>query len=146
MWFGKSIRQRLLAAMALLAIGPMVLLGIVMVVSDYRAEIEQVQAFQRELTLRTLDSVRFYVHEQVAALASLAKMHDLTAMSLRDAQDLLTSYMHIMKHEHDGDVYEELSLIDTSGMELIRVSRLQVLSREDLRDFTGMSSILKKMA
>ncbi|MFL7793528.1 MAG: ATP-binding protein [Anaerolineae bacterium] len=117
----KSIRVRANVAFTSLAIGPLLLVGIILAWQGFATQEQQALDLQREVARRVATEVTAFFEglESELRLASRAQM--LPGMGSDKQRNLLTLLMA-------KDDFEELALLDNSGQEQIHLSRLSIAS------------------
>ena len=131
-----SIRTRLKMAFIGLSLGPLVLLGIVLVWQSYRIQLDQSIQLQHEISRRALGRIRNYFHDIEDQLGMAAELNSIMGLD-RGQQKKVLSGICSYRNEYHGHFYEVLILLNRSGRELARVSRDRVYADEDLREMTG---------
>lgn len=115
----QSIRRRLPLSYITVAVGPLLLVGLVLVIVSFSFQYNQALSKQSEVAKRVSTELNAFIGKLEAELQIAAK--ELRGMSNLQQQNLLArlpSYPQI---------FQELILADASGAELVYLSRLNVL-------------------
>jgi putative methionine-R-sulfoxide reductase with GAF domain len=107
-----------------LAIGPLLLVGIVLAWQSFNAQSQQALALQREVAQRVATQVTAFFTGLENELRAVSQVQGLQGLD-RDRQQAILS--ELLSYE---DVFEELTLLDSEGKEQIRVSRLRLTFTE----------------
>lgn len=115
----QSIRRRLPRSYITVAVGPLLLVGLVLVLVSFSVQYNQALSKQNEVAKRVATELSTFISKLESELQTAAK--ELRGMSNFQRQNLLArlpSYPHI---------FQELILADSNGAELVYLSRLAVL-------------------
>ncbi len=126
-----SIRSRLKAAFIALAIGPLLLLGVVLTYQSYIIQREQAIQLQREVSERVSDQIMNYFHNIENELKLVISVNVIVKDD-HTQQCKTLCRIRSYKNEWHKDVFNELVLLDSSGRERGRVSRVKVYTDNDL--------------
>lgn len=126
-----SIRSRLIIAFISLAVGPLLLVGVVLGWQSFTVQQQQALTLQHALAGRALTQVTAFIQEMEGQLRMLIQVRGLKELD-RDQQTGILS--ELLTHQ---DVLEELTLLDSEGKEQVRLSRLQVITAVDLGGRSG---------
>jgi len=126
-----SIRSRLTIAFISLAIGPLLLVGLVLAWQSFTVQQQQAFTLQHELARRALTQVAAFIQEIESQLRMVIQVRGLKEMD-RDQQAAILS--ELLTHQ---DVLEELTLLDSEGQEQVRLSRLEIITAADLGERSG---------
>ena len=137
-----SIRNRLITAFVCLAIVPLLLLGVVLPWQNFLVQKEQVKTLQQELTVQAAKNIFAYLHEQEHRLQALLKANYLPEMSADQQTSVLYKFLTAATVENYGYVFNEITLLDPGGKELVRISRLSPVSSGDLSDRAGAAEFI----
>ena len=113
----RSIRVRLTVAFMGLAIGPLLLVGIVLAWRSYTIQQQQALLIQRQMAQRVSTQVMAFFAELENELRVVGKVQGLPRLD-REKQHSVLSELLLYQH-----VFEELVLLDSQGQERTRVSR-----------------------
>ena len=128
-----SIRTRLRAAFIGLAIGPLLLLGIVITYQSYMMQKEQAEELQQEISKRALVQITNYFDALEDELRMAAKVNNIANLAYEQQYEIL-SRIRSYKNDWHKDVFNELVLLDSRGRERMRRSRERVYTKHDLND------------
>lgn len=132
----KSLRRQLNAAVVVLAVGPLLTMGSILIWQSYQVQKEQAIELQREISVRAAEQIGYYIHSLEDELGLMARVSDLTNLA-HEQQITVLSKIRSYKNYFHGDVFNEIVLIDDKGKELARVSRVTVYTDEDLGERSG---------
>ena len=107
----RSIRVRLTVAFMGLAIGPLLLVGVVLAWRSYTMQQQQALYLQRQMAQRVSTQVTAFFAELENELRVVSKVQGLPKLD-RDKQHSVLSELLLYQH-----VFEELVLLDTQGQE-----------------------------
>lgn len=113
-----SIRTRLTAAFIGVAIGPLLLVGIVLAWQSYLVQSQQALNFQSQVAQRVAVQVAAFLEKLENQLRIVGQVEGLQEFD-RDKQHNVLA--ELLWHQ---DVFEELVLLDSQGQEQIYLSRL----------------------
>jgi len=128
-----SIRTRLKAAFIGLAIGPLLLLGMVITYQSYVTQKEQAEELQQEVSKRVLVQITNYFDTLEDELRLISKVNNIASLDYEQQCDILCR-IRSYKNDWHKDVFNELALLDSRGMERARRSRDKVYTLHDLKD------------
>jgi PAS domain S-box-containing protein len=123
-----SLRIRLTLILIGLAISPLVLVGAIVGQSSYDGLVQQSLAMQGEVVARVGSEIRAFVEGRENELLLLNKVQGLEVRGRAEQRSLLSNLLLYQQ------VYQELTLLDAQGQELVRVSRSGVVVEADLQD------------
>jgi len=121
-----SIRTRLTIAFIVLAIGPLLLVGVILAWQSFATQQQQALNLQREVARRISSQVTTFFDQVENELRLTSRVQGLFALA-RDRQYGVLSELLTYRN-----VFEELALLDNQGQEQIRLSRHSVITT--LRD------------
>ncbi len=124
----KSIRTRLTLTFILLAIGPILVVGLVVSYRSVTALQAEAVTHQRVEAQRVRIVVEDYVRELERVLELTSRAHGFTDLRQSEQRTVLEE---LLAYENR---FEELTLINTDGKELVRCNRIHVVFANDLRD------------
>jgi PAS domain S-box-containing protein len=130
-----GIRKRIIIAVTLLLIVSFALLGATLSILIYHNEKEKFVSLQREIVAFAANEMRWDIHELEALLGLAGENY---AWSRRNGMGDAGFLSQILMAEHikHHNIVEELSFIDETGRERLRVSRRTVFHAADMRDLT----------
>ncbi|MBN1993102.1 MAG: PAS domain S-box protein [Anaerolineae bacterium] len=117
----RSIRTRLTVAFTGLAIGPLLLVGVILAWQSFITQKQLALNLQREVSWRVATEVTAFFDELENELRLVSKAQMWPGLNQNGQHNLLTLLM-------SQDVYEELVLLDRQGQEQIHLSRLGLSS------------------
>ena len=85
---------------------------------------------------RALSELNVFTHELEAVLRMAVKVNNLNNLNLEEQTSLLARLQQSQTAFRHINIIEELSLIDKSGFEKVRVDRLKIYTREDMRELS----------
>jgi HAMP domain-containing protein len=133
MW--KSLRTRLTFIFIGLAVGPVLLVSVILSQRSFTVQQEQAIDFQRQVVQRVSAEVHAYLGELENNLSLLGG--EIRSLAQPDRAQQLSLLLGALNSGVYRDVYEELSLLDAQGREQVRLSRLEVASTDELHDRSG---------
>lgn len=114
-----SIRRRLPLSYITVAVGPLLLVGLVLVLVSFSFQYNQALSKQSEVAKRVSTELNAFLSKLEAELQIAAReLRGMTNFQRQNLLERLPSYPHI---------FQELILADNNGAELIYLSRLNVL-------------------
>ena len=131
-----SLRFRLTLILIGLAIGPLVLVGAIVGKRSYDSLVQQSLALQGEVVTRVGSEIRAFVEGRENELLLVNRVQGLEVLEYGEQRSLLSNLLLYQQ------VYQELTLLDAQGQELIRVSRSGVVVEADLRDRSTKNEFL----
>ena len=132
----RSIRTRWTFSLITLALLPLVILGIIVSWKSYTVQIEQTSKYHDEVAKRALSELHVFTHELEAVLRMAVKVNNLNTLNLEEQTSLLARLQQSQRDFKHINIIEELSLIGKSGLEKVRVDRLKIYTREDMRELS----------
>lgn len=116
-----SIRQRLTLAFISLAVGPLLLVGVVLAWQSFVTQQQQALNSQRELAQRVSTQVMAFFGELENQLRVVSQVQGLQGLDPDKQRSILSELLSYQ------DVFEELALLDNQGQEQIHLSRTNPL-------------------
>lgn len=123
----RSIRTRLLITFIGVSILPLLAVGVLLALQSLNVQREQARRFQSEVTERVRTQVEAFIDRLDLQLNGAAK--ELRAGS----NDSATAKQILSKLPSYPNVFQELSVVDSSGQETTRLSRLSLVMPDDLK-------------
>ncbi len=133
----QSIRKRAIISLIILAISPLVMLGAVLTWQIFYLQRTQAIAFQEEISRRTLNSIATVMDEIRNDIAMAARMSHLMQLSQERKYHIL-SKLRAHKSRQHREILNEITLADSRGREIVRVSRTSIIPRSSLRDISAL--------
>lgn len=130
-----SLRTRFMFVFISLAVVPLLVVGGGLYISNSDIQRDYALDLQSELAKRVAVQLVDFVRSRENELRLLSEVRGLNRLDLDQQEAILTvlrSYQSV-RGELEGS-YDELALLDSSGQEVVRVSRRAVISADDLRD------------
>lgn len=124
------------------AIVPLALLGGALSWQNYIVEKGHVKTIQKELTRQASDDISFFFHEQEHRLFVLTRSNYLPDMSRDQKYKVFSTFLSAVRDEKHGYVFSAILLLDENGREIVRVSRVAVDKKNDLRDMSGSNEFI----
>ena len=140
----RSIGIRWTISLIFLALLPLLSLGIIVSWKSYTVQIELTDKYQREVARHALSHVEVFIHELEAIFSMAIKVNNLNSISHEEKTAILSKLQGIGDEKH-VNLIEELSFIDNSGREQVRVGRLSVFTRDEMRELSSAEVFLKPM-
>ena len=113
-----SIRVRLTIAFISLAVGPLLLVGIILAWQSFTVQEQQALNLQREVAQRVATQVTAFFGELENQLGVVGQVQGLQGLERDRQRDTLSELLAYQ------DVFEELALLDDQGQELVHLSRI----------------------
>lgn len=133
MW--NSLRTRLTFIFIGLAVGPVLLVGVILSQRSFTVEQEQAVNLQRQVVQRVSAEVDGYLAELENDLSLLGG--DIRSLAQPDRAQQLSLLLGALNTGTYRDVYQELSLLDADGQEQLRLTRLEVIASAELVNRSG---------
>ena len=115
-----SLRTRLTLIFIGLAVGPLILVSAIIAYRSSAALEEQSLENQRKVAAAVISELHAFITLHQHELALLNSVMDLGALDIEEQRQRLSTLLHSERS------YQEISLIDASGEELIQISRFGV--------------------
>jgi tubulin-specific chaperone A len=113
-----SIRKRLTIAFIGLAVGPLLLVGVVLAWQTFTTQEQQALNLQREMAQRVSNQVADFFEDVEDELRVVSRVQGLQGLDRDKQQSILAELLFYQ------DVFQELVLLDSEGQEQIHVSRI----------------------
>ncbi len=138
----RSIRTRWALSLIFLALLPLFILGLIVSWKSYTVQIELTGKYQREVVRHALSNVELFVHELEAILKMAIKVNNFNRMSYEEIAIVLSKMQALGEGRHEN-LLRELSYVDHSGHEQVRIGRLAVYSRDEMRELSDVDIFQK---
>ena len=138
----RSIRTRWTFSLVSLALLPLLVLGIIISWKSYSTQIELTNKYQHEVARRVLSEVQLFIHELEAIFKMTIKLNNLNSISPEEQSVILAKLQGFRADTHIN-LIEELSLVDRSGMEKVRVDRAKVYTSQEMREMSNAEIFLQ---
>ena len=132
----RSIRTRWTISLIFLALLPLTVLGIIVSWKSYTVQIQLTDKYQHEVAQHALSHFENFIHELESILKMAIKISDLSSISYQAKSETLAKILAIGDKKH-VNLIEELSFIDATGMERVRVDRKTVYTKNEMRELSG---------
>ena len=116
----QSIRKRLTLAFLALAVGPLLLVGLILTMKTYSVQKQEAVVLQREVASHISSRVLAFMKELESELKMIVQVQNFQTLDW-DQQNLILSILHARQ-----PAFDELILLDATGRETIFLSRLKV--------------------
>lgn len=125
-WY--SLKARLRLALVALAIMPLLAVGLIIGLRTYETELTQVIQLQEEVVDNIRVKVQSFVEELIGVLTISAQVSDLPNADSETQRNLLFELLSVRP------AFDNLALLDQDGDEIARVSRVIVVTDDDLQN------------
>ena len=139
-----SIRARWTFSLVSLALLPLLILGIIVSWKSYSSQIDLTSKYQRELAKHALSEVQVFIHELEAIFKMAIKVNNLNSIDPAQQAMVLSKLLGIGDDKHIN-LIEELSLVDGSGIEKVRVNRKKVYTAPEMREMSNAEVFQRPM-
>ena len=136
----KSIRAQLTLAFISLAVTPILVVGLILSYKSFSALKEGAIAHQRVEAERVALAVEGYVRDLERVLELTSRAHSFMSLERIEQQKILEE---LLAYENR---FQELTLVNNNGKELIRCNRIQVVFGKSLDDRSGDPVFQQAMA
>ena len=119
-----SIRKRLTLAFVGLAVGPLLLVGLILAWQSFTIQEQQALNLQREVAQRVSTQVTAFFDQLENELRVVSQVQGLQGLDREKQHSILSELLSYQ------NVFEELALLDSLGQEQIHISRLNPTSTE----------------
>jgi len=130
-----SLRVRLTLIFIGLAIGPLLLVGIVLAQRSFTVEQDQALNLQNQVARQASAQAEAFLRAVESDLLLLGS--ELRNLGQPDRGQQLGLLLGKFSSSAYGNVYEELTLLDNEGQEVLRLARLEVIPSEQLINRAG---------
>jgi len=129
-WQG-SLRNKLITSFLLVTVIPLLIVGAVVSYQTYNAQIPQALETQSQIAQRIAEQIKDFILARESELRALTDIRGLASLSPEEQNDLLSSLLAAQ------NLYDELILVDGDGQEEIYLSRLNIITPDDLTSRAG---------
>jgi len=136
----KSIRTRLTLAFIVLAIGPILVVGLVLSTKGFSALKEEAILHQQMKAERVRMALEAYVGELEREMVLTSQAHSFMSLDRLEQRTILQELLSF------EDRLEELVLLSSTGQELTRVHRTKVILEKSLGNRADQPAFLQSMA
>ncbi|MDH4316974.1 MAG: ATP-binding protein [Desulfobulbaceae bacterium] len=129
-----SIRNRLITAIICLVFFPVFLQGIIVTWQSFYLHKEIVLEFQQELSDQTSQNIYNFLQEQENKMYTILRINYFPDMSYEEQKNVLSKWLVLAETGSYRNVFKEISYIDQSGSERVKVSRNRYVGKEELSE------------
>ncbi len=126
-----NLRTRLTTTFIGLAMLPLLLVGAWVGWQSYTSQQKQALNLQQQVAQRVGSEVNAFIRERENELRLLTEVRGLQRLDQADQASLLSGLLSAQ------DVYEELTLLDNQGQEILRFSSSAIISADELENRAG---------
>jgi signal transduction histidine kinase/HAMP domain-containing protein len=130
-----SLRLRLTIIFIGLAIGPLLLAGLILVQRSYTVEQEQALDLQGQVAQRVSTELEAFLQEVANDVSLLGR--EIRDLGEPDRAQLISLLLSAFSTGPYRDVYDQFTLLDEQGQEQLRLSRQQIIAADELEDRSG---------
>jgi len=127
-----SIRSKLITIFISLTIVPLLLLGVVLIWQNYIVEVDQAKISLQRKTELAAENVTIFLHEQENKILTFLRTFHLPDMSLEEQRAHLEKFLTTSKDLSHGYIFDDITLLDATGREILEVSRTSLVKRHEL--------------
>ncbi|MDH3346579.1 MAG: cache domain-containing protein [Desulfobulbaceae bacterium] len=127
-----SLRNRLVATIVCLVFFPIFLQSIILPWQGFNVHKKEIISFQQELANQASQNIYNYFQEQENKINTILRINYIPDMSYEEQKLFLSNWLVLTGTGVYRNVFKEISYIDNSGMEKVRVSRIRYVGQEDL--------------
>lgn len=121
-----KIRTRLTITFIGLAVLPILLLGTFIAVKSYKAAQKEAMSITGETALRVAGEVDNFIRGMVDHIEVVTLVYGLQNLTRPEQQEVINELLAFQK------AYDEITLLDSLGNELVQVNRTQLVIKDDL--------------
>jgi len=126
-----NLRAKLTFYFVMAAVTPLLVVGILASYQTYTSQLPQILALQSQVAKRVAEQAENFIREREAELRILVDVRGLGNLSPEEQEKLLSGLLSAQ------NIYDELILVDGHGQEQIYLSRLGLVTPDDLTSRTG---------
>lgn len=134
-----KIRTRLTFTFIGLAVLPILLLGSFVAVKSYKAAKQEAVSITGETALRVAGEVDTFIRSMVDQVEVVSMVYGLQGLTRPEQQEVLSELLAFQK------AYDEITLLDPVGNELVQVNRTQLVIRDNLGSRADKEEFLKPL-
>src|ERR1041385_4949399 len=135
-----SIRARLVVTFIGLAIGPLLLVGIILAYQSYTVQQQQAVALQKEIATRKASQVTDLVQELENEMEIVVTVQGLRVLPLDQQKSILYGLLRYRTG------FDNIYLLDNTGQELVGVARKGLVTADDLGNRSRADEFTTPMA
>jgi putative methionine-R-sulfoxide reductase with GAF domain len=126
-----NLRVKLTFFFVVGAVTPLLVIGVLIGYQTYNNQLDQILLLESQVAKRVAEQVENFILERESELRILTDVRGLGSLQLDEQTALLSSLLSAQ------NLYDELILVDRTGQELIYLSRLAIVTPEDLGNRRG---------
>jgi len=126
-----NLRVKLTVSFVLVAVIPLVIVGIIASIQTYNAQLPQALELQSQVAQRVAENVEDFIRARENELWGITNIRGLAGLSSDDQEELLASLLSAQ------NLYDEIILVDGNGQEQIYLSRVDIVNPDDLTNLSG---------
>src|SRR3990172_6297730 len=130
-----SLRARFTIILIGLAIGPLIITGLILVQRSLATERARAYNLQSQVAQNIATAIEAYIQGRVADLTTLG--NDIRQLSEPDRAQQLSLMLSMLSSGPNQDAYEELILLDENGRERVRLSSQEIVPSTELGNRSG---------
>ena len=88
------------------------------------------------------DNISIFLHEQELIIESMLNTNYLPGMAKKEREMVLAKFLHSIKDVKHGPVFNQISQLNTDGLEIIRVSRFELILESDLTNWASFEEFI----
>ncbi len=130
-----SLRARFTIILIGLAIGPLLIAGIILAQQSLATERARAYNLQSQVAQNIAAAIEAYIQGRVTELTTLG--NDIRGLGEPDRTQQLSLMLSMLSSGSNQDAYEELILLDENGQERVRLSRQDIVPSNELGNRSG---------
>jgi putative methionine-R-sulfoxide reductase with GAF domain len=136
----KSLRTRLTVYFVALVLIPLILVGAIGTWQSYNTQVPQALDAQSQVAKRVAEQVKNFIQDRESELRTLADVRGLSSATREEQSSLLAKLFS------SQTLYEDLILVNGRGQELIHLSRVDIITAQNLGSRVGTNEFEKPKA
>jgi GAF domain-containing protein/HAMP domain-containing protein len=130
-----SLRARFTIILIGLAIGPLLIAGLILVQRSLATETARAYNLQSQVAQNVATAIEAYIQGRVTDLTTLG--NDIRGLGEPDRAQQLSLMLSMLSSGPNQDAYEELILLDENGRERVRLSSQEIVPSNELGNRSG---------
>ena len=126
-----SIRSKLITIFISLTIFPLLLLGVVLIWQNYIVEVDRTKIALQQKTELVAKNITIFLHEQENKILTFLRTFNLPGTSLDEQRAHLEKFLTTSKDQTHGYIFDDIILLDTTGREILAVSRTHLVKGQE---------------
>ena len=126
-----SIRSKLITIFISLTVVPLLLLGVVLIWQNYIVEVDRTKIALQQKTELVAKNITIFLHEQENKILTFLRTFNLPGTSLDEQRAHLEKFLTTSKDQTHGYIFDDIILLDTTGREILAVSRTHLIKRQE---------------